>query len=473
MQNQPSAPAAPLSPSLPPNILIITANQLSQRALGAYGRKDSHAPNIDRLARRGVTFANAYTPCPLCMPARAAMWTSRLPHDTGIRTNSRTDSVATSLPTLGDVFSQAGYRCVHVGKTNDCGALRGFELLPGEAAPVEATPPWTNYRDSECDRHTAIQAESFLKEQGAAPYVMIAEFNNPHDVCLWVDDHSGAHADTPVPSPLPALPENFETTDLDTRPLAVRFNCCSNFRVAQTLAWTPENFRHYLAAYDHYTDMLDRDVARVLTALARRPDATNTIVVFLADHGDGLASHRLVTVGGNFYEEAARVPFMISGPGIVSPRTPTRAPLVSLLDLFPTLCDCSGIPAPAGLVGRSLRPWLRGRGPRDAQTHTVSTWTGHAPALSPGRMIRSHRFKYTHYREDNAEELFDLVADPKEMRNLATDPDHAEQLTEHRALLQTHCAQTGDPYFAELVTVTAPAHAHAAESCPCHAAPAT
>ncbi|MCE9612650.1 MAG: sulfatase-like hydrolase/transferase [Lentisphaerae bacterium] len=455
-----------------PNIVIITADQLSQRAVGAYGDPQNVTPHIDALAQSGATFANAYSPCPLCMPARAAFWTSQFPHRTGIHTNSNVLRIPADMPTLGSVFTQAGYRCAHFGKTHDCGGLLGFEVVHNSGAPVEETPPWTNYYDSQEDRATTAQAIDFLKVHGDQPYVMAVELNNPHDVCLWIGDHVGQHADTPVPGRLPALPENFEDADLATRPSAIRYNCCTNFRVAQTLAWTPENFRHYLAAYYHYVAMLDHDVGRVLNALALRPDAANTIIVFTADHGDGMTSHRMVTKGGHFYEETTRVPLVIAGPGIPRQRSLTRAPLVSLLDVFPTLCAGADIPAPEGLAGRSLALWLRGHGPRDERTHVTSSWFGHAPALAPARMVRSHRFKYTHFREDGAEELYDLVKDPGERRNLAADPAQTRTLADHRALLQQHCAATGDPFFAETVTVTPPAHAHPPGSCPFHPSPA-
>ena len=473
--------------TMQPNILILTADQLTQRAVGAYGAVPSHTPNLDTLAARGVAFANAYTPCPLCMPARAALWTGRLPHDTGILTNGKAPSIPANLSTLGDVFSQAGYICHHFGKTHDLGALRGFTVDEGDARPVEESPPWTNYWDTQCDRDTAEKAANFLDHHGAEPFVLAAEFNNPHDICLWVGDHIGAHTDTPVPGDLPPLPANFETPDLATRSIAIRYNCCSNFRVAQTLAWTPENFRHYLAAYNHYLRMLDRDLGRVLAALERRADAANTIIVFLADHGDGLASHRMVTKGGHFYEETTRVPLIIAGPGIPPQKSLTRAPLASLLDLFPTLCDGANIDFPAGLAGRSLAPWLNGQGPRDSRTHVISCWTGHEPVITPGRMLRTHRYKYTIFREDNVEEFYDLVADPGELHNLVPaldprpsasisgskpppSPDRAQAraLAEHRALLQTHCTETNDPFFSESAVITPPAHTHDPTLCPVH-----
>jgi choline-sulfatase len=449
-----------------PNILILTADQLAQRAMGCYGNPLRHTPRIDGLAERGVAFTNAYTTCPLCMPARAAVWTGQLPHRTGVTTNARDLAVPADIPTLGVTFAAAGYRCTHFGKAHDCGALRGFEMVPNSGAPVEETPPWTNYYDSQEDRATTLQAVDFLDKQGPEPWVMAVEYNNPHDICLWIGEHIGPHVDTPVPGPLPPLPENFEDADLAARPRNVQYNCCSNFRVAQTLQWTPENFRYYLAAYYHYVDLLDAEISRVLDALARRPDAGNTIVVFYADHGEGMASHRAVTKGGHFYEETVLVPLLFTGVGITARPAPARVPLASLVDVFPTLCDCAGLRVPDGLAGRSLRPWLCGHGPRDTRPYVVSHWRGDGKIQVPARMLRTHRYKYNLFREDGVEELFDLATDPGERINLAPDPAAAAVLEEHRARLRAYCVETGDAFFEEPVCVASGVHTHPSGQCP-------
>ncbi len=108
---------------------------MAQRSVGAYGDPWARTPNIDRLAHEGVRFANSYTPCPLCLPARAAFWTGRLPHQTGVVSNGRLLDIPTTpedRPTLGSLFSQAGYECLHFGKAHDGGTLRGFRHEAGE-----------------------------------------------------------------------------------------------------------------------------------------------------------------------------------------------------------------------------------------------------------------------------------------------------------------------------------------------------
>jgi choline-sulfatase len=305
----------------------------------------------------------------------------------------------------------------------------------------------------------------FLSKSGDKPFLFVADYNNPHDICLWVGENKGVHVDKPVPVVLPPLPDNFEDADLATRTIAVRRNCCGNFRVAQTQGWTGENFRYYLAAYYHYLEMVDREIATVLEALAKRPDAENTLIVFTSDHGDAMASHKMVTKGYSLYEESTRVPLIVAGPGVAEPAREVGS-LASLLDVMPTLCEYAGIEAPKDLSGRSLLPLLTQRGNFTPPEYVVSTWYGNPELTTPSRMIRTERYKYTHFREDNVEELYDLANDPGEKRNLAADPAHASVLEQHRKLLREHVAKTGDTYFDEPVIVGKGRRTHPDGECP-------
>ena len=126
------------------NILIIICDQLSATALSAYGNTYSSTPNLDGLAARSAVMEYAYTSCPLCQPARASFWTSRYPHQTGVLSNLPDQgfpAVSDDIPTLGELFSHAGYDCVHFGKTHDYGALRGFKVIESEEIHVPRTNP--------------------------------------------------------------------------------------------------------------------------------------------------------------------------------------------------------------------------------------------------------------------------------------------------------------------------------------------
>ncbi|MBT7304761.1 MAG: DUF4976 domain-containing protein, partial [Victivallales bacterium] len=154
--------------------------------------------------------------------------------------------------------------------------------------------------------------------------------------------------------------------------------------------------------------------------------------------------HRMVTKQVSLYDETTRVPFMVAGPGI---EPGDCSALISQLDLFPTLCELTGVEGPAGLWGQSLRPLLADAD-GDAHPYVVSEWhTEWGFTISPGRMVRTARYKYTRYLEGEGEELFDLLADPGETRTLIHDPAHQNALAEHRSILERHLAETEDPFL--------------------------
>ncbi|MDX9979073.1 MAG: sulfatase-like hydrolase/transferase [Lentisphaeria bacterium] len=433
-----------------PNILIVMADQLAWKALPAYGDSFLATPHIDRIANRGVRFDRCYTSCPLCQPARPSLWTGRFPHETGVLSNGRNfpvEPVSAAIPTLGELFTAAGYRTAHFGKQHDMGGLRGFaHIEPQKEAEVEPEhPAWPVHYDTRRDRYTRLRTVEWLRETPAdQPFILVADLQNPHDICSWIGVNQGEHADIAPPGGLPPLPANFETGDLAQRPLPVQYICCSHNRMSQAAVWNEENYRHYLAAYYHYCRRLDGEVGHILDALETRADAADTLVFFLSDHGDNMTSHRLVTKQVSFYEETTRVPFLAAGPGLAPG---SRSALVSHLDLLPTLCDLAGIEPPAGLWGRSLRPLLE-NGKDEAHPYVVSEWhTEWGFTISPGRMVRSQRYKYTRYIEDGGEELYNLQADPGETRTLVRDPAHQEILAEHRAILDRHLQETADPFL--------------------------
>jgi len=451
-----------------PNILLIIADQLAQQAVGCYGCPIGSTPNIDALAAHGTRFDRMYCNAPLCAPSRASFWTGRYPHQTGIISNGRgwpCPPVAEDIPTVGSLFHDAGYTTAHFGKTHDGGTLRGFDVAPLESAPFDG-PDWLALnQDTYRDVDTTRKAAHFLEAQADAdtPFLAVADLNNPHNICGWVGAHAGPGPhETPEDDDLPALPANFETPDIAERPKPVQYVCCAHRRQAQAQGWPELTFRQYIAAYHHYVRMMDAHIGTLLQTLDRTGQRDDTLVIFMSDHGDGIAAHRMVTKHTTFYEETNRIPFIMNGPGVNNTGGRVTEGLGSLIDLLPTLCDVAGIDTPAGLPGRSLLPWFRGERPAQPHAYVVSQWhTEWGYTVEPGRMIRTARHKYTRYREGDGEELFDLDADPGEMRTLIHDPHHRDALEKHRALLQQYTEQWHDPFFSLEWTVDERWRAHA------------
>lgn len=433
-----------------PNFLIIQCDHLTQRVVGAYGETEGCTPAIDQVASQGVIFANAYIGCPLSQPSRAALWSGMMPHQTNVRSNSGehiNPKLPESIPTLGSLFSESGYDAVHFGKTHDMGSLRGFRHK--EPVPQPFTDPeFPVNNDSFLDVGTCEDAVAYLSNPPQEPFICIADFQNPHNICGYIGENKGEHTDKPITGPLPELPANFEVEDWNNVPTPVQYICCSHRRMTQAAHWSEENYRHYIAAFQHYTQMVSKQIDRVLKALYSTPAGKNTIVVIMADHGDGMASHRMVTKHISFYEEITNVPFIFAGPGIKHRKKPVDNILAQpTIDLLPTLCELAGIHTPDGKPGISLAPTLKGEKQTQKHPYAVSEWhSEYEVTVTPGRMIRGPRYKYTHYLECGDEELYDLKKDPGERKNLARNSKYAKVLAEHREMLDDYIERTKDDY---------------------------
>jgi choline-sulfatase len=443
------------------NILILVTDQLSQRAVGAYGNKDSETSAIDNIAANGIRFSNAYTPCPLCCPARASFWTGLLPHDTQVESNgnrSGTDwvqeDVNEGIPTLGSIFNKNGYECIHFGKTHDAGTLRGFYIEPEKELELEGSAAWPVNYDSRRDEYTVKKSVEYLNKKHDKPFLMVADIQNPHDICNWIGKFKGKPENITGPGKLPELLDNFDNKDWENRPIPIQYICCSHRRMQQASQWDENNYRHYLAAYYHYVKRADNCIRKILDALKKSGEMDNTLIVFLSDHGDGMGAHRMVTKQVSFIEETARIPLIFSGPGITPRGTMNSDQLVSLDDLLPSLCDYAELPVPEGIYGKSLMPYLRSSSKNKLRDYVVSEWTTEwGFTVSPGRMLRTDRYKYIRYLEGNGEELFDLQNDPGERHSLIKDPKFQEVLAEHRKLLLEHIKKSNDNFFERNVKV--------------------
>jgi choline-sulfatase len=285
----------------------------------------------------------------------------------------------------------------------------------------------------------------------------VASFVNPHDICEWARIASGLpeklpHGDLATPPPAaecPPLPANFGIPARE--PEVIRRLKVLAPKTYPTANWTADAWRQYLWVYYRLTERVDSQIGEILRTLRETGQDQNTLIVFSSDHGDGAAAHqwnqKLL-----FYEETARVPFIVRPPGLVRAGRRDRVNLVNMnLDFFPTALDYAGIPVPADLTGRSVRPLVEGAPHAAGHAFTVSQ-SDLAPNATEsggvfGRMLRSARFKNIRYSEGaHAEQLFDLERDPGEMNNLAGDPATKPAVEEHRQLLAAWLARHRDPF---------------------------
>ena len=385
-----------------PNILFLHVDQMHSDAVSAYGSPYCSTPAIDRLAEDGVSFRRAYAAQPVCCPARASWFTGRTPLEHGVLTNAV--PINPELPDLGQWLRRhGGYETVYAGKWH----------IPGRnvADSFDYLHPGTGMGEIG-DGDVGRAASAFLSRRTSErPFFLSVGFLNPHDCCYSCGASGGVgkfEYAAAIEDELPPLPENFDP-DLPW---------ISDEQRRRVGHWSELDWRYYIYSCYRQTEMADAHVGLVYDALRRSRFADNTLVVFAADHGEGMGHHGRILK--NFLEEESwRVPTIVVPPGAAKGGAEERR-LVSSLDIPATICDyASASPLPDADVGRSLRPMLEGK-PVEWRSHVFGE-TEHSAAVSDGR------FKAIFYPSAQTR-MFDLDDDPLEMRNLADSPSHQGQL---------------------------------------------
>jgi len=426
-----------------PNLMVILTDQQSADAASYFiGNRYLHTPNIDSLAASGTSFTRAYCANPLCVPSRTSMFTGRYPTETGVMDNTGLANARLDprkFPIMGKIFHDNGYQTAYFGKWH-------IACLEDQANIHGFTRMATTFND---DKAAAIDAAEFLRDKHEAPFLMVASFLNPHNICEWARGEQLPLGDVGRPPALdqcPPLRANHAPQKNEPDIIALMRRSYQANPMFPVGNFSEKQWREYLWAYYRMIEKVDAQIGIVLGALREAGLEENTLIVFLADHGDCQGAH-----GWNqktvFYEEASRVPLILSRKGAGARRS---ARLVNTgIDLLPTLCDYAGIAKPSSLPGLSLK-----NQEVDPRRYVVASnrlvqgaaIDGHIPAPE-GRMVRGQRYKYCVYNEGNRREsLVDLEADPGEMVNLAGETRFNEVLREHRAMLTEWCSATRDSF---------------------------
>jgi len=404
-----------------PNILLIITDQQHIDTIAAGGCPHVETPAMDRLARRGLRFEESYCANPLCSPARSALFTGRTASETGVHVNGR--SIRAGIPNLGQwLREKTDYETVYAGKWHVphsySAVVEGFDVIHTGIGG----------QGNMGDTGASHACEGFLRNRSdTGPFLMVASLLQPHDICEWLR----LNLETPdalryaeLADQLPPLPDDF---DFDPRePAAVSAQRCND--EPGRGHWSRDHWRYYLWSYYRHVEMVDGEIGRILQALEETGRDEDTLILFTADHGEGMAHHQMVRKS-NAYDAAAKVPFIVSWPGRVLEDAVDSAHLISGLDVMPTLCDFAGIEPPGHMRGRSLRPLLEG---------ASASWRDHVVVEMPGnagRAVRTARHKYVSYVDDPVEMLFDRQADPGETENVAGRDEHRSVLEAHRELL--------------------------------------
>ena len=401
-----------------PNVLFILADQLRAASLPLHGEHQIETPHLDRLAKEGVVFSNAISTCPVCTPYRSMLLTGRHPQTTGHVINflrTRHDEIG-----IGDAFGRAGYRTgwigkwhLHTGSFPQVSSTRdfvpegrdrlGFAYWRGYNFHTEYFDGHVNLDDWRVERWEGYETEALCR------YAVEFMDDASEPFCLFVSPHQ------PHFTPFEFAPEQYYER------LPERLDLPENVP-ASSRKESVAMYRHYLAM----TLAVDDVVGDLLAYLDRSGKAANTLVIFTSDHGTQVGAHGIRPWAKKMpYEESLRVPWVMRWPGVFDGGL-TRDTLTAPVDIFPSLCGLCGIPVPRTVEGYDLSDAWRGM-PGAFEQDAILTMNFGATYdyLVNGQEWRGVRTKRNAYSRwlDGRVELFDLEADPLEMRNLAAAPE--------------------------------------------------
>jgi arylsulfatase A-like enzyme len=417
-----------------PNVVFILADDLGWADLGCYGSTYHKTPNLDRLAAEGMRFTNAYAACPVCSPTRASIMTGKYPQRLGITDwlpgrpdrpdqKLKRPALVTDLPasevTLAAAFKKAGYITAlmgkwHLGSKEASPEKRGFDVNIAGDHTGTALSYFAPFADKSGRIMPGLEKApegEYLTDRLAEEAVKFIEASRITRPFFLYLPHYAPH--TPMKAKADKIAKYNE------RPAGQQGN----------------------PTYAAMVESLDDAVGRVMTTLKRLHLDNDTIVVFTSDNG-GLATLEGMPTAptcnaplregkGYLYEGGIRVPLIIKWPGYIRART-TDTPVCSI-DFFPTLCEACGIKTDAKIDGLSLVPVLEEH--KVAQRDLYWHYPHYANQGSkPGGAVRSGNYKLIEFYENDRRELFDVVADVGENKNLAVEkPEVVKQLTEKLA----------------------------------------
>ena len=443
-----------------PNVLFLMSDDLNT-ALSGFGHPQCKTPELDKLASRGMRFENMHCQYPVCGASRASLMSGLYPYTNGTLGNAGT--LRGNMPnvvTMSQLFRKNGYRVGRVSKIYHMGIPP--EIIAGTAtrddphswdevvnikAPEQNAPGvktnWSPKNKSSqsftgvvaegdelvhADGMAANHAIDFLKRHKDKPFFLACGFVRPHVPLVAPEKYFDLYDRDAMLAP--RVPAN----DLEDVPEIIR-----NYkRNSTSYGVTPELHKGLLEAYYASISYMDAQVGRVLDTLNEQGLAENTIVVFTSDHGYLLGHHHKFQKQ-HLFEEATRVPFIVSVPWMKNQHGKATTHITELIDLYPTLAKLAGLKAPNSLHGESMVPLLRNPNSRDWEKDVAFTIS-----RSGGESIRTREWRFTHWGfGPGGMQLYDLRNDPGEFTNLAAKRKYSVQLNKSKKQLEAKRREAG------------------------------
>lgn len=412
------------------NVLFLLTDDQRADSIHALGGEAAHTPYLDSLVREGVAFMGAITACPLCVPSRVEIFSGSASFGRPASWNGALQAGQIPWPMA---MRDAGYETWHVGKWHLAGrpSSLGFVesqalFASGGAASVERRDHagrlatgyvgWTFQDDAgrrlpgtpegltpEISEKFADAAIDFIRRRPRKPFFLNVNFTAPHDPLLVPPGFETRFSPARVPVPTNFLAEHpFDHGNRDGRDELL-------FQRPRTI----DEVRREMAVYWAVVAHLDRQIGRILAALDETGQAHETIVIFASDQGVALGSHGL-RGKQNMYQHTIATPLLLRIPR--GPRGRRLDMSCYLRDVYPTICELTGVPTPASVEAKSLAPLIRGE--NAAVRPAVYGYFANSQ-----RMVRTEGWKLISYPKIGRVQLFDLIHDPFELQDLSNDPN--------------------------------------------------
>lgn len=437
------------------NLLLINGDQLRYDCLGHVGLRNVKTPNLDALAKNSVVYTNAYTPLPVCAPARQALLSGRNPNSFGAQWNYDVMPTPTVQPEWcwpGEL-SDKGMQTAHVGSFHASTNLKPYDFgyqkdvskidynrfLKEKYGDISYSGGWFGCKSelplADSSSHwMAERACEFLEEfcENGRPWHIWVDFQEPHLPCRPSEPFSDMYCPEDI-EPWPGFGDTFENKPYCHKQQTLNWD-------TYNLSW--EDFAPMVARYYGVISQLDDAIGKILHKLEELNQMEKTIIVFTSDHGDMCGSHNMLDKHYVLYDDVTRIPLMVHYPGI-SPAV-CHSFVSNCLDLPASFAEWFELKSSYVLHGKSLP--LTAEEDAAGRTDICSSSNGQAFGLFTNRMLRDKRYKYI-WNLTDVDELYDLETDPGEIENLIAKEEHKERITCMRHLLIQRLKEIDDPYM--------------------------
>ena len=428
-----------------PNIVFILIDDLRWDELGIAGHPFIKTPHIDRIARQGALFRNAFMTTPLCSPSRASFLTGQYAHTHGITDNVDRSAASHTLVTFPLLLHQSGYQTAFIGKWhmgNDETPRPGFDRWVSFKGQGTYLDPEINEDGKSIKTSGYITdilngyAVEFIKRQHDKPFLVYLAHKAIHPEVTQNNDGSvdltaaerfipaARHRDAYAQRTIPRRP-NYGKTPKGKPALQRRIGSLPPLGAATVTR------DESILGRQRSLMAIEDGVGEILRVLKETGQLDNTVIVFTSDNGYFYGEHGLSVERRLAYEESIRMPLLLRYPKAIKPGT-VRNELALNIDLAPTLLELAGVAVPGAMQGRSLVPLLKGERPAWRSSFIIEYYSDKVfpRVLKMGyKAVRNGRWKYIHYLElEGMDELYDLQTDPYEMTNLIDQPGSRKAL---------------------------------------------